>query len=50
MAERITFYLACTVCKNRNYHYARNKKKEYKVETNKFCSNCKKHTPHKEGK
>ena len=50
MAERISYTLVCTVCKNKNYHYSRGKKKEYKVEVKKFCKTCGKHTPHKEGK
>ncbi len=44
----ITF--ACTVCKNRNYHNAVGKKREKKIELKKFCSNCGKHTLHKETK
>ena len=48
MAERITYILGCTECKNKNYHYSRGKRKEYKVEVSKFCRACKKHTPHKE--
>ena len=50
MAERITFILACSVCKNKNYHFARGKKQEYKVEVKKFCRACGKQTPHKEVK
>ena len=50
MAERISYVLACTVCKDKNYHYSRGKKKEYKVEVSKFCKKCGKHTVHKEGK
>ncbi|WP_428897282.1 large subunit ribosomal protein L33 [Parelusimicrobium proximum] len=48
--ERQTILLACTVCKNKNYYYARGKKKDYKLEKNKFCKTCGKATPHKEGK
>ena len=50
--ERITYYLACTVCKNRNYYYQRNKKKKLdkKLEFKKYCSYCRKHTSHKESK
>ena len=50
MAERITYILACVDCKNRNYHYNRGKRKEYKVEIKKFCRACGKHTLHKETK
>lgn len=48
--ERIIITLACADCKNRNYHYARGKKKEGKLEVKKFCSACGKHTVHKESK
>jgi large subunit ribosomal protein L33 len=49
-SERIITTLACSVCKNRNYHFARGKKKEGKLELKKFCSTCGKHTDHKETK
>ncbi len=47
MAERIVNSLQCTVCKNKNYYFASNKKKEKKIEINKYCKKCKKHTLHK---
>jgi large subunit ribosomal protein L33 len=50
MAERIVVILACTVCKNKNYHFPRGKKKDFKLELKKFCKACGKHTPHKEVK
>jgi large subunit ribosomal protein L33 len=50
MAERIIITLSCSVCKNRNYYFARGKKKEYKLELKKFCPKCRKHTLHKETK
>lgn len=43
----------CTVCKNVNYFTKKSKKavvEEKKLELNKFCKFCKKHTLHKEGK
>ncbi len=47
MREIIT--LECTVCKNRNYTTTKNKKKHQdKLEINKFCKFCYKHTLHKE--
>ncbi|MCM8790085.1 MAG: 50S ribosomal protein L33 [Candidatus Omnitrophica bacterium] len=47
MQELIT--LECTKCKNRNYSSTKNKKKNPdKLELNKFCNTCRKHTPHKE--
>lgn len=52
MAERprhiIT--LACSVCKDRNYHNAVGKKREKKIELKKYCRKCRKHTLHKESK
>lgn len=48
--ERITIALACTECKNKNYYQVRGKKKEYKLELNKFCKKCGKSTKHKESK
>ena len=38
------------VRKNKNYYQVRGKKKEYKLELNKFCKKCGKSTKHKEGK
>ncbi|MEX1014030.1 MAG: 50S ribosomal protein L33 [Candidatus Paceibacterota bacterium] len=43
--------LACSECDKRNYHTRKNKKQvDRKIEFNKFCKWCKKHTPHKEVK
>ncbi|HBU69471.1 MAG TPA: 50S ribosomal protein L33 [Elusimicrobia bacterium] len=50
MADRVILTLACSVCKNRNYHFQRGKKKEGKLEIKKFCRACNKHTLHKETK
>ena len=50
MAERYVLALSCPTCKRRNYHFSRGKKKEYKLELNKFCSQCRKYTIHKETK
>jgi large subunit ribosomal protein L33 len=50
MADRVIITLSCTDCKNRNYYFQRGKKKEGKLEVKKFCSNCGKHTQHKETK
>ncbi len=49
MRENIT--LACTECKQRNYQTSKNKKTNPdRLEFNKFCKLCKKHTVHKETK
>ena len=43
--------LACTECKNRNYQTNKNKKNNPdRLEFNKYCKFCKKHTLHKETK
>ncbi|MDD2627726.1 MAG: 50S ribosomal protein L33 [Clostridia bacterium] len=49
MRENIT--LACTECKQRNYETNKNKKTTTeRLELNKFCKFCNKHTVHKETK
>ncbi|MDD7363587.1 MAG: 50S ribosomal protein L33 [Peptoniphilus sp.] len=49
MADRVQ--LECTVCKQRNYVTYKNKKNTpERMEINKYCKFCKKHTPHKETK
>lgn len=41
--------LRCSECKEINYYTSRNKKKiKEKLELNKFCNTCRKHTDHKE--
>jgi large subunit ribosomal protein L33 len=43
--------IQCTVCKNTNYFTKKSKKTaEKKLELQKFCSTCRKHTKHKESK
>jgi len=43
--------LACEECKRRNYTTVKNKKtQKERMELNKYCPFCKKHTPHKETK
>ena len=43
--------LACTECKKRNYQTNKNKKNDPdRIELNKYCKFCKKHTLHKETK
>ena len=50
-SNRNAITLACTVCKNRNYRTNKNKKNDPdRIEINKYCKFCKKHTPHKETK
>jgi len=43
--------LECTECKRVMYHSTKNKKTiKARLELEKFCRNCKKHTKHKETK
>lgn len=43
--------LACSECKQRNYQTNKNKKNDPdRLEFNKYCKFCKKHTAHKETK
>ena len=43
--------LACTECKERNYHITKNKRKHpERLEYAKYCPRCNKHQPHKETK
>jgi large subunit ribosomal protein L33 len=43
--------LQCSECKRRNYTTSRNKKKQTeRLEVNKYCKFCRKHTLHKEVK
>ena len=43
--------LSCTECKQRNYQTNKNKKNDPdRIELNKYCKFCKKHTLHKETK
>jgi large subunit ribosomal protein L33 len=43
--------MACTECKRRNYSTTKNRRKSSeRLELNKFCRACRKHTPHKESK
>ncbi|HJM82440.1 MAG TPA: 50S ribosomal protein L33 [Nitrospinota bacterium] len=48
---RIIIQLECTECKRRNYSGKKNKRNTPdKLEVNKYCRFCGKHTPHKESK
>jgi large subunit ribosomal protein L33 len=51
MSQENMIKLECTECKTVNYRSRKNKKvlKE-RMEMNKFCKNCNKHTLHKETK
>ena len=48
---RVKVTRACTECKQRNYNTVKNKKNTTdRIEMNKYCKFCKKHTLHKETK
>lgn len=48
---RVKVTLACTECKQRNYVSKKNKKNDpERIEMNKHCKFCKKHTLHRETK
>ena len=49
MREKIA--LQCSECKNKNYTTTKNKRNTPdKIEFNKYCKFCRKHTSHKETK
>ncbi len=48
---RVKIIMACTDCKQRNYHTKKNKKNDPdRIEMKKYCKFCHKHTVHKETK
>ncbi|MBI2411218.1 MAG: 50S ribosomal protein L33 [Candidatus Kerfeldbacteria bacterium] len=49
MSQENLIKLECTVCKQRTY-YDFKKKRLPRLEKNKYCKYCKKHTLHKETK
>jgi len=49
--KRVKITLVCTECKQRNYDTAKNKTNTPdRLEMNKYCRFCRKHTLHKESK
>ncbi len=50
-AKAILIQMECTECKSKNYTTGKNPTdNKEKLELNKFCKKCKKHTLHKETK
>ncbi len=48
---RMTITFACSVCKERNYTSQKNRRNDpNRLEINKYCPRCRKHTQHKEQK
>ena len=49
--KRVKITLSCTECKQRNYNTMKNKQNTPdRLEMNKYCRFCRKHTLHKESK
>lgn len=48
--KRDIIALKCEVCRNKNYTHYKTKNMKEKLEKNKYCSTCQKHTLHKETK
>ena len=50
-ADHILITLACSDCKERNYHSEKNKRNDPdRIALQKFCPRCRKHTEHRETK
>ena len=50
-AVRIVITLACTECKERNYTSEKNRRNDQaRLELQKYCPRCQKHTLHRETK
>ncbi|MEJ2738445.1 MAG: 50S ribosomal protein L33 [Dehalococcoidia bacterium] len=48
---RGVIHMACTVCQERTYTTSKNRKNDtQRLELNKYCPRCRKHTPHRETK
>ena len=48
---RIVVTMACSECKERNYTTQKNRRNDQtRLEFNKYCPRCRKHTQHKEQK
>ena len=48
---RTVIHLACTECKERNYTTMKNRRNDpQRLELEKYCSRCHKHTMHRETK
>jgi large subunit ribosomal protein L33 len=48
---RVVIHMACTECKERNYTTEKSKRNtQERLELQKYCKRCKKHTLHREAK
>lgn len=50
MKDKKKVILMCSECLSRNYSTSKNKSAAERLELNKFCPKCNKHTLHKETK
>ncbi|MBR2578246.1 MAG: 50S ribosomal protein L33 [Erysipelotrichaceae bacterium] len=50
MKDKTKVILTCSECLSRNYVTMKNKQSTKRLELNKFCPKCNKHTLHKETK
>ena len=48
--NRVKITLRCSECKQRNYNTNKNKRTSRRLELNKYCPFCRKHTVHNETK
>ncbi len=47
--DRIRVVLACTECRERNYHTEKNRRNDPgRLELRKYCPRCRRHTLHRE--
>ncbi|HLI27627.1 MAG TPA: 50S ribosomal protein L33 [Chloroflexota bacterium] len=50
-ADRILITLACTVCRERNYHTEKNRRNDPdRLTLRKYCPRCRKHQEHREAR
>ena len=49
--NRIIIAMACSECKEKNYHTTKNRKThQARLELNKYCPKCRQHRMHREAK
>lgn len=48
--DKILVTLKCSDCGRKNYYRFKSRQKKFKLDSNKYCKKCRKHTAHKEAK
>jgi large subunit ribosomal protein L33 len=49
--DRVVVDMACSECRNRNYHTTKNRRNDPdRIELRKFCPRCRTHRVHKEAR